>query len=94
MYLVFRSEDSEIFKVLANNPHQNDDGYFNATTFAAVEDNDENIESYLCVVNFDGYPKNLTTSITSGTGKVYIYLRILYLCILLRHLLSFSIFNI
>lgn len=94
LYLLFRSEDSEILKVSAQDPHQNDEGYFNTTTIAAVDDNDEDSDSYGCIVNFDGYSKNLTTTITSGTCKIDFYFRLLYICMFLRILFSKSVFNL
>ncbi|KAH8398589.1 hypothetical protein KR222_008575, partial [Zaprionus bogoriensis] len=84
--LTITSEDSEIVKVLANNPHQNEDGYFNATTSAAVQDNEEDNDSYKCVVNFDGYPENFTTLITSGSCNRFLKLRLSFLFFLISSL--------
>lgn len=77
--LTIISDDDDIVKVVANDPHENEDGYFNATTLAAVQDNDEDIDSYKCVVTFDGYAMNITTEITSASSKGYIDFRIVLL---------------
>ncbi|KAM8712549.1 hypothetical protein ACLKA7_012965 [Drosophila subpalustris] len=58
--LTIVSEDDDIVKVVANDPLENEDGYFNASTLAVVQDNDDDIDSYKCVVTFDGYSQNLT----------------------------------
>jgi len=66
-------------KVETPAPYQNDDGYFNASTKAVVQDNDEDIDSYKCVVTFEGYSQNLTTEITSASGRGYVDFRIVLL---------------
>ncbi|XP_064543097.1 uncharacterized protein LOC135431751 [Drosophila montana] len=84
--ITITSEDDDIVKVVANEPQENEDGYFNATTFAAIQDDDEDTDSHKCVVTFEGYSQNLTTILTSGSWKSCTDFRILLLSSLVYYL--------
>ncbi|XP_030387178.1 uncharacterized protein LOC115633830 [Scaptodrosophila lebanonensis] len=71
-------EDDEV-KVVTNDPQENEDGYYNATTVAAVYDDDEDADIYKCVVTFDGYAQNLTTTTTSGSLRMIIDVRLIWI---------------
>ncbi|SPP73164.1 uncharacterized protein LOC117578423 [Drosophila guanche] len=64
--LTIISEDDDVVKKEPRAPEENEDGYFNATTVVAVYDSDDDVDSYQCVVSFEGYSKNLTAFATSG----------------------------
>ncbi|ALC42615.1 CG5597 [Drosophila busckii] len=66
--LTIESEGIDITKVLTNPPKEDEDGYFNATTFAAVYDNDDDTDYHKCIMTFDGYPQNFTVVVASGSS--------------------------
>lgn len=88
MLITPRSEDDEIVKVETPDPYENEDGYFNASTRAVVQDNDDDIDSYICVVTFDGYSQNLTTEITSASCRGYFDYRLVLLNTFVLYLLA------
>ncbi|KAH8261652.1 hypothetical protein KR044_012984, partial [Drosophila immigrans] len=92
--LTIISDDDDIIKVVNNGPYEHEDGYFNATTLAVVQDNDDDADAYKCVVTFEGYSQNFTTSITSGSWRGYVDYRIVLLnSFLLCLLANLNIFN-
>ncbi|XP_062134537.1 uncharacterized protein LOC133844521 [Drosophila sulfurigaster albostrigata] len=92
--LTIISDDDDIIKVVNHGPYEQGDGYYNATTLAVVQDNDDDADAYKCVVNFEGYSQNFTTVITSGSGPRYVDYRIVLLNIFVLSLLAnLNIFN-
>ncbi|EDW01897.1 GH21689 [Drosophila grimshawi] len=66
---IVSDDDDDIVKVVANDPIEDENGYFNATIFAVVQDNDDDVDYHKCLVTFEGYSQNLTTVITSGSSN-------------------------
>ncbi|XP_037954930.1 uncharacterized protein LOC119684869 [Teleopsis dalmanni] len=67
------SDDGDAISIISSQVNEDQNGYYNASTVAVVNDDDDDVDQYECVITFGNLPLNLTKTTSSKGASLNVF---------------------